>query len=67
MAWSYAPLWKLLIDRKMKRTDLLTVAKINSHTIAKMGKGEAISMDAIGRICQSLGCSLDQVVQFVPE
>ena len=55
MAWNYAPLWKILIDRNMKRTDLLSKAKIYSQTLAKMGKNEAVSMDALGRICQASG------------
>ena len=67
MAWNYAPLWKILIDRNMKRTDLLSKAKIYSQTLAKMGKNEAVSMDALGRICQALNCKIEDVVEFVPE
>ncbi|WP_297290621.1 helix-turn-helix domain-containing protein [uncultured Flavonifractor sp.] len=67
MSWNYAPLWKILIDRNMKRTDLLSNAKIYSQTLAKMGKNEAVSMDALGRICQALDCRIEDVVEFVPE
>ena len=67
MSWNYAPLWKILIDRNMKRTDLLSKAKIYSQTLAKMGKNEAVSMDALGRICQALDCRIEDVVEFVPE
>ena len=67
MAWSYSPLWKLLIDKKMKRTDLLTVAKINRKTLANMGKDETISMDALGKICSALDCQLEDIVAFVPD
>lgn len=67
MAWSYSPLWKLLIDKKMKRTDLLTVAKINRKTLANMGKDETISMDALGKICGALDCQLEDIVAFVPD
>ena len=67
MAWNYAPLWKSLIDRNMKRTDLLTTAKIYSQTLAKMGKNETVSMDALGRICQALNCKIQDIVEFVPD
>ena len=67
MAWNYAPLWKALIDRNLKRTDLIALAKIYSHTLAKMGKNEAVSMDALGRICESLDCRIEDVVTYVPE
>lgn len=65
MAWNYAPLWKLLIDRKMKRTDLLDSAKIYSQTLAKMGKDEPVSMDCLGRICEALDCQLGDIVEYV--
>ena len=67
MSWNYAPLWKILIDRNMKRTDLLSVAKIYSQTLAKMGKNEAVSMDALGRICAALNCRIEDIVEFVPD
>lgn len=67
MAWNYAPLWKLLIDRKMKRTDLLDMAKIYSQTLAKMGKNEPISMETLGRICEALDCRIEDVVEFIPD
>lgn len=67
MAWSYNRLWKLLIDKKMKRTDLLSVAKINRKTLANMGKDETISMDALGKICTALNCHIEDIVEFVPD
>ena len=67
MAWNYAPLWKLLIDRNMKRTDLLSTAKIYSQTLAKMGKNEPVSMDVLGRICTALNCRLEDIVEFIPD
>lgn len=67
MPWSYAPLWKLLIDRNMKRTDLLQVAGIYSQTLAKMGKNEAISMDTLEKICAALNCRIGDIVEFVPD
>ena len=67
MSWNYTPLWKLLIDRNMKRTDLLSKAKIYSQTLAKMGKNEAVSMDALGRICEALQCRIEDIVEYIPE
>ncbi|HEY5556281.1 helix-turn-helix transcriptional regulator [Acetobacterium sp.] len=47
MPVSYNKLWKLLIDKKMKRTDLITMADLSSATLAKMGKDQQVSMDVI--------------------
>lgn len=66
MAWSFAPLWKILIDKRMKRTDLLTLAGLHPQTLARMGKDESISMDALGKICTALNCRIEDIVEFVP-
>ena len=47
----YDKLWKLLIDKKMKKTDLIREAKISSNVLAKMGKEESVSLESIGKIC----------------
>ena len=67
VAWSYNGLWKLLIDKKMKKTDLLTAAGLNPKTLARMGKDETVSMDALGKLCTSLNCRIEDIVEFVPE
>lgn len=67
MAWSYAPLWKLLIDRNMKKTDLLSVAGIYSQTLANMGKNKPVSMDVLGKICLALNCRIEDILEFIPE
>lgn len=67
MAWSYSPLWKLLIDKKMKRTDLLALAQLHPQTLAKMGKNQAISMDSLERLCEVLDCRIEDIVEFVSE
>ena len=66
MGWSYNRLWIQLIQKGMKRTDLKTVAGINSSTLAKMGKNEAVTMGALEKICTALDCSLEDIVEFVP-
>ena len=67
MGWSYMPLWRQLLERKMKKTTLGELAKVFPNTMAKMGRDETVSMDAIGRICQTLGCRIEDVVEYVPD
>lgn len=67
MPWSYNRLWKLLIDKNLKKTDLLSIAKINRKTLANMGKNETVSMDALGKICAALNCRIEDIVEFIPE
>lgn len=63
----YDKLWKLLIDRKMKRTDLKDMAGISFNVLAKMGKGEAVSLESLYKICMSLNCNIGDVVEFSDE
>lgn len=58
MEVNYKRLWKLLIDKDMKKTDLITLAGINSNILAKMGKGEMVSMDSLKRYVQFWGVML---------
>lgn len=67
MAWSYDRLWKLLIDKKLKKTSLIEVAHIHSNTLARMSKNEPISMEALGKLCTALDCRIEDVVEFVPD
>ena len=67
VAWSYNRLWKMLIDKKMKRTDLLSVAHINTKTLSRMGKEEPISMDALGKVCRALHCRIEDIVEYIPD
>lgn len=60
----YDKLWKLLIDKKMKKTDLIREAKISSNVLAKMGKEESVSLESIGKICSMLGCNIDDILEF---
>ena len=60
----YDKLWKLLIDKKMKKTDLIREAKISSNVLAKMGKEELVSLESIGKICTLLGCNVDDILEF---
>ena len=67
MKVSYNKLWKLLIDRGMKKTDLIEAVKTSPNTIAKMGKNENISMDVITRICEYLGCDIGDIMEMIPD
>ena len=68
MAASYKKLFKLLIDREMKEKDLAKVAGISIATITKMGKdGAVVSSDVLVKICTALNCTMDDIVEIVPE
>ena len=64
MAISYKGLWKLLIDRNMNKTELRNRARLSTNVIAKLGKGEPVSLDVIEKICKSLDCTINEVVEF---
>ena len=58
-------LWKLLIDKKMNRTDLKDASGISFNVLAKMGKNEAISMESLYKICAALDCGIGDIVEFI--
>ena len=57
----YKKLWKLLIDKDMKKTDLIPVAGISSNVLAKMNKGEFVSMESIQKVCRALECDVGDI------
>ena len=65
MAISYNRLWKLLIDKKMTKTELRLAADISTTTLAKLGKDETVSMDVMLRICKVLNCGIEDVLEIV--
>ena len=65
MAISYNRLWKLLIDKKMTKTELRLAADISTTTLAKLGKDETVSMDVMLRICKVLNCGIEDVLDAV--
>lgn len=67
MTICYNNLWKLLIDKNKKRTDLITGAKISTSTLAKMGKNEYVSLKNIDRICNYLDCDINDILEFIKE
>lgn len=63
MSVSYDKLWKLLIDKKMNRTDLKHAAGISFNVLAKMGKDESISMESVLKICKALDCDISEIME----
>ncbi len=66
MAVNYNKLWKLLIDKKMTKTDLRLKADIGTATLAKLGKNQPVSMDVIIKICAALECNIADVMDIIP-
>lgn len=64
MAVSYNGLWKLLIDKNMKKVDLMDQVGISSSTVAKMTNGELVSMKVLAKICDKLDCDFGDIVHY---
>lgn len=67
LSFSYNKLWKLLIDKNMTKSDLRKAIGISSSTMAKMGKGENVSLDVIDKICKLLNCKVEDILEHVGE
>lgn len=65
MAFSYKPLWKLLIDRDMTKKQLMQETGISKSTMDKMARGELVSMDIVDRICSCLNCNIENVIEHI--
>ena len=66
MVFSYKRLWKLLIDRDMKKRELCSRSGISSATVAKMTRGESVTTDSLLKICVALNCTLSDIMEIVP-
>ena len=66
MKMSYNKLWKLLIDKKMKKSDLRKNAKISSSTLAKLTNDENVTTEVLVKICNELKCDVSDIMEFVP-
>lgn len=64
MAVSYKKLWKLLIDKDIKKKDLIEKAKISPATITKMGKNGHVTTEVLLKICTALECNIEDIVEF---
>lgn len=67
MAFSYKPLWKLLIDKDMTKKQLMQVTGISKSTMDRMGRGEPVSMNIVNRICNYFECDVGTVIEHVSE
>lgn len=67
MSFSYNKLWKLLIDHKMLKKDLMEKANINATTMSNMGKGKGVSLETLGRICNVMNCNIGDIVEYIKE
>ncbi len=65
MIYSYKKLWKMLIDRKITKTEMRKQAGISTNILAKMGKDEPVSMKSLAKISTVLECGLDDIVEIV--
>ena len=66
MAISYKKLWKLLIDRDMKKKDLMAISGVSQSCVTKMGKNENVNTEVLVRICLALNCDIGDIAQIVP-
>lgn len=67
MAISYKKLWKLLIDKDMKKSDLLNAAGISRYTINKLNRGDNVTTDVLVKICRVLNCKMDDIMEILPD
>lgn len=64
MRVSYDKLWKILIDKKMKKYQLRQTAQISSNSVAKMSKDEPVSMEILMKVCETLDCDIGDICEF---
>lgn len=67
MEISYKKLWKVLIDKDMKKKDLQAAAGISWASVTKLSKGESVSMEVLMKICKTLECNIGDIMDFIPE
>lgn len=63
---SYKKLWKILIDKDMKKKDLQAAAGISWASVTKLSKGEAVSMEVLIKVCKTLNCDIGDIVELIP-
>lgn len=67
MTVSYKKLWKLLIDKNMKKKDLRSATGISTTTLAKLGKDENVSTEILSKICAALNCDVGDIMEMIPD
>ncbi len=66
MKISYKPLWKLLIDKDLKKKDLCELAGLSPASITKMGKGGHVTTETLEKICLALNCRVEDIMELIP-
>ena len=66
MTVSYKKLWHLLLDKNMKKKDLQKAADLTQYAMLKLGRDEDVSTGILGKICQALDCSPEDIMEFLP-
>lgn len=67
VAVSYTKLWKLLIDKNMSKTQLIKEAKISTNAMAKLGRNEDVRVEVLAKICNTLDCKIEDVMEVIKE
>ena len=67
MEFSYKKLWKVLIDKDMKKKDLQAAAGISWASVTKLSKGESVSMEVLMKVCKTLECNIGDIMDLIPE
>ena len=67
MAVSYKKLWILLIEKNMKKTDLRIQSGISTGALAKLGRNENVNTEVLLKICRTLDCKIEDIIEFIPE
>ena len=67
MAVSYKKLWKLLIDKDMKKKELCAKARISTSSLTKMGNNGHVTTEVLAKICTALGCTVDDIMEVIPD
>ena len=67
MQVSYNKLWKILIDKGMKKMDLLEAVGMSPNTLAKFGRNEDVSLDVLKRICEYFKCDIGDIMEMIPD
>lgn len=63
---SYKKLWKILIDKEMKKKDLQISAGISWASVTKLSKGETVSMEVLMKVCKTLNCNIGDIMDLIP-
>ena len=64
---SYKKLWHLLLDKDLKKKDLVTVAGVSSYTVNKLTRGDNLTTDVLQKICKSLECDIGDIMEILPD